>query len=149
MPDEKRQPPQVRAPGQVERIEGPHGPSGGESRQVVFSGELHVGALPHPEFWERYEKAVPGTGLRLLKLVDDEQKQRWAFRRRGQWMGFATAVFFGGAAVWLIDRGKNTQALVFVIAAITPIVGGFLGRVLRAVEAKVLKKLDATVVDDD
>jgi uncharacterized membrane protein YfcA len=63
-------------------------------------------------------------------------------------MGFVIALFFGAAAVWLLDRGKNVQALVFVIAAITPIVGGFLGRILRAVEAKVLQKIDADLPDD-
>lgn len=154
MPDEKR-PDEVgkntdvghaRKAPRVERI--PDSAPTAETR-LEITREIHRGALPHPEAWERYEAAVPGTGLRLLRLVDNEQAQRWAFRRRGQWMGFIVALYFGGASVWLISEGKNTQALVYVIVAITPIIGGFLGRILRAVESKLLEKMGAEHSEGD
>lgn len=110
-----------------------------------YSASAFRGPLPPAEVFAAYEAAVPGTGLRLVRLVEKEQEESWRFKRRGQIFGFTITIIGMGCATWLIQHGQSVYGLVFVVVALTPIVGGFIGRVLRAVEAKLLSKLLGTV----
>ena len=112
-----------------------------ETFQLVARSLTYESPLPPAEVFQAYERAVPGTGLRLLKLVEQEQAESFAFKRRGQVFGFITTLVGMSCATWLMSAGHNVYGFVFVLVALTPLVSGFLGRALRAVEARMLSAL--------
>lgn len=110
----------------------------------AFSAEIEARfrvPLPPPDYFERYEHVVPGTGYRLLKLVEDELHERWDFKKRGQNYGALITLASLGSGTYLLSHDKNIQGLITLIVALTPLVGGFLGRLARVVEMKLLGKL--------
>lgn len=51
---------------------------------LVSHTQIHQEIIPHPELLERYERLLPGTAERLLRLAESETEHRRALERQAQ-----------------------------------------------------------------
>jgi uncharacterized membrane protein len=49
--------------------------------QIAAQLTMHQGILPHPEVLERYEKLIPGSAERLLKLTESQTHHRQSLEK--------------------------------------------------------------------
>lgn len=70
-----------------------------DTRIAIIQASSFKGPLPPPALYREYENILPGIAERLLKMTEDEQKNRHQIQdklvsssikygNRGQWMGF-------------------------------------------------------------
>jgi uncharacterized membrane protein len=95
------------------------------------------GPLPPPAALEQFERASPGAADRILRMAEREEQHRHRLeqemqrsdskiRSRGQIMAFVLALMVIGGGVWLIDRGRNWEGLVAILAPVATLIGLFL-----------------------
>lgn len=97
------------------------------------------GPLPPPNVLAAYDEVVPGAAERLLDMAEKQARHRQHLERlvvegahrranQGLWVGFAVAVLFLAASVWLIltDHGVYGAVLgtVDLVALVTVFVVG-------------------------
>lgn len=110
----------------------------GAQAQIQVAHSVSVsGPLPHPEFFQSYERTLPGAADRILTMAEKQQHHRHsqqtsrltldaARERRGQWMGFLVAVSGVIGGVTLIMFDKPVAGFTTLLGAIGSIVGSFL-----------------------
>lgn len=91
-------------------------------RDTSISIEYH-GPLPPPGAFEAYERTQPGAADRILKMVEEKQRQRIAWEkktfdtitgneRRMLYLGAALTFFCLGGAVYLATNGNQLVACI-------------------------------------
>lgn len=74
-----------------------------QGRLVHIQERFHAGPLPSPEQLALYDQVLPGTAEMIVHAVpteaahrrgleQTEQRAVWAWRKRGQWMGYSITV---------------------------------------------------------
>ena len=105
--------------------------------RVVSIEARWSGPLPPPAALAGYERVVPGSADRILRLTEDQVKHRrdlermvvetsTTVERRGQWLAFfimLAAIAVGG---WLIHDGNNGYGVAVVFGALAVIGGTFI-----------------------
>lgn len=145
-----------RAPGQPHSDTDAHSANPTSEERQEFFAELalrissHSGPLPHPEFLEAYEKAVPGSGKIIVKMAKDGATHRQEinrahirFQRRalelkaresllGQIFAFALALVVLGGGLVLLGLDKSLGGLGSIITAAVALVSVFIaGKLLK------------------
>ncbi len=80
--------------------------------------EIRQSPLPHPEIIEQYDRVLPGSAERLMRLVEQEAEHRRALEaqqlhsemmetRIGQWMAFLIGVFTIAAGAYTALHGAE------------------------------------------
>ncbi|HXY98593.1 MAG TPA: DUF2335 domain-containing protein [Stellaceae bacterium] len=99
--------------------------------------EFFHGPLPHPSHFERYERAVPGSAARILKMAESEQQHRhnwedralnfeFAYSALGLGFGFLIGLGLIAAAVVAALYGHDYVAGAFVAASAIGMVTAFI-----------------------
>lgn len=97
------------------------------------------GPLPPPALFEHYEKALPGSADRILKLAENEQTHRheWEHKaleaqkgdnKRGQTFGFIIGVIGLISTIACAALGKEPAAIASASIVITGIVLSYLNK---------------------
>lgn len=85
-------------------------------------------SLPESRDVERFEKALPGSGDRLLTMAELEQRHQHRTVLLGQMLGFVIALSFLGVSAWLILAGHEITGAVLgtvdLVALVTVFVVG-------------------------
>ena len=89
------------------------------------------GPLPPPGVFGAYEQALQGSGSRLIRMAEKEQEHRHKTVARGQLFALILGAIGMGTGGYLIAHDKSAAALIPLIAALVPLVSGFLGRFLE------------------
>ncbi len=104
-----------------------------DTRIAYVQGVSFRGPLPPPILFEHYDKTLPGSAERIMRMAEKEQshRQQWEIAAlgmqksdflRGQWMGFGLGI--AGVAVAMVcavlDRPYiGTASLATVFAGIS------------------------------
>lgn len=124
-------------PTEVPTDRSPAAPTGSVETQIQIAHSVSVsGPLPHPEFFQAYERTLPGAADRILTMAEKQQDHRHSqqsvrlnldgtLERRGQWMGFLVAVsgIIGGVTLIVLD--KPVEGFATLVGALGSIVGLF------------------------
>lgn len=101
----------------------------GQSGQMVVQHSVHVGPLPPPEVLAKYDKVHPGLVERIVRMAEEEQKQRHLNNRvffrtfsRGQFFGFALSLAGMGVSAYLLSQGIAWNGLGVLLLSIAPTV---------------------------
>lgn len=105
--------------------------------QLVAKKEEYSGPIPHPEHLSQYERILPGSADRLIKMAENQASHRQNSEKkiidfeiknksRGQIFGFILAVLgiFGGFVLVLCDKDVIGMSSLFGSVAI--LVGAFI-----------------------
>jgi len=104
---------------------------------VEVSGKLFTGPLPHPEIMAGYERVLPGSAERILRMTEKEQDARHRDssalvqagvkrEREGLYLGgFLAAVTLIGSMI-LIGTGRESGGLAIILIETTVLAGVFL-----------------------
>lgn len=109
-----------------------------EKREIVIQAiqqESFSGPLPHPQILQGYDDVQIGFAERIVAMAEKEQAHRFecdkgvlGSTRRGQWMGFGVALFFGGLAGLLGWLGDTITASIIggldIVALVTIFITG-------------------------
>jgi uncharacterized membrane protein len=115
----------------------------------VATSTFHIGPLPPAQEFERYEKTLPGSADRILKMAESENAHGQAMDRtalasdreiakRGQDYALVVTLFLGVMGALVTLQGYQAAGSAFVVGACVPIVAHFLGR--RAAEPKTARE---------
>jgi uncharacterized membrane protein len=98
----------------------------------------YVAPLPPPEWYDGYERVVPGAGHRILTMVEEEGKhRRWLdrsfakYRLRGQILAFLVTMAVIASGVFLTHEGKKTYGFVLILANVVALTSLFIVREVR------------------
>jgi len=105
-------------------------------RISIFKAERYSGPLPHPAFFDGYEKTLPGAANRILEMAEENATNRHTLNERivdsdimrsnrGQILGFILSVLFIGAAIVGIYLKQPIPASVLGIGGFSSIVSIF------------------------
>ena len=114
----------------------------GEINLTAFKSELLSGPLPHPNLMAAYERSVPGSAERIIRMAEKEQeavvamekgnldleKRRQSNERLGQLGAILTTIFLGGTAAYLALHGAKEVAIILAGSPLVSIVLAFLGQ---------------------
>ena len=95
------------------------------------------GPIPPPNIMEAYDRILPGSADRILKLTEQQFEHRVAIEnkvidskiiseRRGTLLGFSLAVFIILASVILILKDKDIAGLAGIIITVTSLLLAFM-----------------------
>jgi len=94
--------------------------------------------LPPPEWYDGYERVVPGAGHRILTMVEEEGKHRRVmdrsfakYRLRGQLLAFVVVMAVIGVGAFLIYEDKKIQGFVLILADVLALASLFIVREIR------------------
>lgn len=84
---------------------------------------LFRGPLPHPELYAEYEKVLPGTAVRILRMTEVEQSFRhklttdnlgknYKLQTFGLCLGFILALCIAMGGLWIVLNGKSIEGFV-------------------------------------
>lgn len=85
-----------------------------------------TGPLPPPEALERYERLAPGCADRLLRLLEEQQREAHAKTRRAQYLAGAVAVLLIVSAVVCALVGATAIGCALVGATLVGALSKFL-----------------------
>lgn len=99
--------------------------------QVTAETAIFSGPIPHPRILEQYEKILPGSADRIIKMSENQSNHRQRLenflvgnRLRnemiGMLSGFVLAIVTIVGGIWCILIGKALSGLA---AVITPLIG--------------------------
>lgn len=99
--------------------------------------EIHQGPLPAPEIIEQYERVLPGSAERLLRMVEQEGEHRRALESRqlrsqimethiGQWMAFMIGMFTIAAGAYTAMHGAEWPGAVMGSGGVIGLVAVFI-----------------------
>ena len=103
----------------------------------------HTGPLPSPESLAAYERAIPGSGERILAMGEREQQHRHKQEARLVWadiglqyLGLVSAVAIAFLGIWLgsglIRSGHEKGGIALIVTALAGIIASIVGAI-RAV----------------
>jgi uncharacterized membrane protein len=103
----------------------------------------HTGPLPSPESLASYERAIPGSGERILAMGEREQQHRHKQESRLVWadiglqyLGLLSAVAIAFLGIWLgsnlIQSGHEKGGIALIVTALAGIIASIVGAI-RAV----------------
>lgn len=72
--------PQIRPQSVVQHVQPSNAPVG----TVLFEGQIRTGPIPSPAEIGEYERILPGSADRLIKMAEKEQTHRHQIESRGQ-----------------------------------------------------------------
>jgi len=95
--------------------------------------EHFSGPLPPPELLDRYEKVVPGTAERILRMAEKEQDHRHnleaslpALARQGQLFGFVLGLSGIIGGVVLVAMGRSLAGFGVFLVSLGSLVGAYM-----------------------
>lgn len=105
--------------------------------RVEHIEQLFQGPIPPPNIMEAYDRILPGSADRILKLTEQQFEHRIAIEnkvidskiiseRRGTLLGFSLAVFIILASVILILKDKDIAGLAGIIITVTSLLLAFM-----------------------
>lgn len=97
-----------------------------QKREVRFSASWEA-PLPPPGLFQAYENVLTGCAARLVRMAEREQDNRHKTVARGQLFAFLLGFIGMVSGTVLIAFGKSAAALIPLVAAIVPLIAGFLG----------------------
>lgn len=108
---------------------------------LVSISEHHLfsAPLPPPSVLAEYESVMPGLAERIVRLTEEEQKERFALERkeleiaqenlsllkRAQWLGFSFGTATLGASLYLITHGEPAGSVAMLLSGLATLVGAF------------------------
>jgi uncharacterized membrane protein len=104
--------------------------------KLSYSREHYSGPLPRPSDLQEYEKIVPGSAERILKMAETQATHRRSMEsivirgdsRRatcGLWIGAAVAACFLGGGIFLIYEGHDWAGITIAGLDIVSLVSVF------------------------
>lgn len=126
----------------------PKPPARREANSAVASAEFFAGPLPSPDILARYEQVIPGAAERILAIAEADAKHQREIElaalraeeasvRRGQWLGFAIALFALTISVVALYLGSPWVAGIIGGTAVVGLVSAFvLGRIGTSAEGQ-------------
>lgn len=111
---------------------------------LSITTSAHVGPLPPPEILAEYDRIVPGTADRIIKMAEAEQVHRHSRLqrqidintceyqehakaiRRGQWFGFTSVALVIAFGFYCVFSGGDVSGLTAVIGALVFLAASFL-----------------------
>ena len=120
-----------------------------QAREVKLSRvqSIHVGPLPTPEAFEKYEQTCPGAASRILSMAETEASERHLANqkaldatikdtRRGMYLAFFLAILliFGGFVLLILD--KYIAGSAFSIAGLMIVFRAFIGDRNKSIDEK-------------
>lgn len=106
---------------------------------TIFTREriVHVGPLPLPEHFKKYEEILPGSAERILTMAENQSTHRQELEKcviysstRNETLGviFAFIIFMTtiGLGAWLLYNNKNVGGLATIASAVFGGVGVFI-----------------------
>ena len=111
-------------------------PDGGEAPPQTRFAIRYSAPLPLPSAFEAYERTLPGSANRILRIAEEEQHHRvvWENKaldarvnsdRRAQLVGATLALVCVGGAIYLAANGERIVASVMAGVTALGLVGGF------------------------
>lgn len=108
--------------------------SSGKSEIVAVSASSFSGPLPNPDILAGYEKTLPGAADRIIRMAENEQKERHKFMHRSQVYGevfrvagllFAFLLAAGGMALgaFLIYKDKSMMGFSVFLVSVATLIG--------------------------
>lgn len=105
--------------------------------QSVSIRKMRSAPLPHPSEFEKYEKVLPGSADRILKMAENQSKHRQGIENKivssdcfvqntGVIFAFIIALVIIVGSMFLIYIGKDVAGLISIIAVLVSLVGIFL-----------------------
>jgi len=91
--------------------------------QAVY---IHRGPLPDPTDYERYERVLPGSANRILKMTESEAAHRHRIEMGGQFIAAGLALLAVVGGFWLILSGFGIYGVLFTATGVSPMVYAFL-----------------------
>ncbi len=106
-------------------------------RTALIESASFSGPLPPPSLFGGYERALPGSAERILRMAEKEQAHRidWETKalagdirqdQYGQWFGLVIAVLCIGGAVYLAMNGQTTVAGILAGTSALGLAGRFI-----------------------
>ena len=97
------------------------------------------GPLPPPQMLGEYEKVLPGSADRIIKLAEEnaQHRQVWeskilsastSYSTQNNWFRFLLALVAVGGAIFLANQGASPLPYVLVVYALVGLVSRFLKR---------------------
>ena len=97
------------------------------------------GYLPPPEMYAEYERALPGTADRILKMAEFEQlsrvnlqkdnlRRKYNFQIVGLWLGFVLAFGIAMVGLWIVSTGKPVEGFFSFFSGLGLLVGAAIYR---------------------
>lgn len=108
----------------------------GEFYRKTVEIEATSGPIPPPTMIANYEKALPGSADRILKMAEDQQAHRHELERtnlqanissekRGTWIGGAIALIVVLGSFFLIAIGKSIEGFGTILTGLVMLIGLF------------------------
>jgi len=108
-----------------------------EANVTVQKSEIHSGPLPHPEILSRYDEVIPGAAERILKMAENEQKNRITLDKKttinaiimgylGIVFAFFSVILVSGLVYYSLLKGYYTTAATLGVGAIASVASVFI-----------------------
>jgi uncharacterized membrane protein len=102
----------------------------------VFSSELYSGPIPHPDFFKKFEEALPGLADRVMTMSEKQSAHRQKIETGVIWFdglksllglvfAFLIVVSGIGAGTYLVMHDKNAWGLITILTPIGSVAGIF------------------------
>jgi len=105
--------------------------------QILLHSEQFSGPIAHPRHLEEYDKIVPGSAERIVRMAEKAQDHNMSMeqkivgaeisdQRLGMILGFLVLVILVGSAVWAGFAGNNVLAGLLLSTAVVGSVAAFI-----------------------
>lgn len=112
-------------------------PPGEHNFQIKATSSVHVGPLPAPEAFEKYETTLPGAAERILKLAEGEALHRRAMENKivthnirsgysGQLCAFALGTMGLCGGVYCVIQGHPIAGSIIAGSGLASLIAPFL-----------------------
>ncbi|MDR0368014.1 MAG: DUF2335 domain-containing protein [Bacteroidales bacterium] len=106
-------------------------------RQIVAASQHYSGPIPDPESLAKYEQIMPGAAERILRMAENEAKNRHKNENRltksylittilGIIFAFSSVVLICGLVYYALKCGFGTEAAGIAVGAIASVAGVFM-----------------------
>lgn len=101
------------------------------AQALLVSASSFSGPLPPPDVLAAYERVLPGSADRIIRMAEDQGSHRRGLERQelaanirtqsqGQWLAFVIALLVSAGGIYLLATGNGVSGLV---ALLTPLAG--------------------------
>ncbi len=124
--------------------------------QFVVQQQSFAGPIPPPQVMEAYERTLPGSADRILKMAEEQSQHRQRLEQqvvaknltaqaRGQHYAFGLSALLFGGSIYLLANGIQIGGLSTLVLAVAGIVSTFIyGRSKQEKERREKQQQTAT-----
>lgn len=105
--------------------------------QFVVQQQSFAGPIPPPQVLEAYERTLPGSADRILKMAEEQSQHRQRLEQqvvaknltaqaRGQHYAFGLSALLFGGSIYLLANGIQIGGLSTLVLAVAGIVSTFI-----------------------